>query len=47
MAKVTFKEAPISCSTYQQYFYFQYHQNSGQSKVFKNLSFTVLGLPLK
>ena len=47
MAKVTFKEAPISCSAYQRYFYFQYHQNSGESKIFQNVSFAVLGLPLK
>ena len=33
--------------TYHRYFYFQYHQHSSQSKIFQNLSFTSLGLPLK
>ena len=36
--------------TYQRYFYLQYHQHSGQSKIFQNISFLLLGLlclPLK
>ena len=28
-------------------FFFQYHLYSGQSKLIRNLSFTLLGLPLK
>ena len=29
------------------YLYFQYHQHNGQSKIFQNLYFTLLGFPLK
>ena len=32
---------------YQRYFSFQYHKYSGQSKIFQNISFTLLGLPTK
>ena len=34
-------------NTYQRYFYFQYHQHSSQSRIFQNISFTLIGLQLK
>ena len=34
-------------NSYQRYFYFQYHQHSGQLKIFQNLSLILLGLSLK
>ena len=34
-------------NTYQQYFYFLYHQHNGRLKIFQNLSFILLGLSQK
>ena len=34
-------------NTYWRYFYFQYHELSGQSRIFQNLSFTLICLQLK
>ena len=34
-------------NTYQEYFYFLYHQHNGRLKIFQNLSFILLGLSQK
>ena len=31
----------------QQYFYFHYHQRTAHSKIFQDIAFTLLRLPLK